>query len=108
MIARVAGERGVEFEIEELEYTAAVALSPAIRSTIADACKKLDIEYMDTASRAVHDTSHMAHVTDAGMIFVPSVGGKSHSPDELTHWEDIRPGLEVLYEVTLALAGSDA
>lgn len=108
MIARVAGERGVEFEIEDLEYVPAVALSPAIRSAIADACNKLDIGYMDTASRAIHDTSHMAHVTDAGMIFVPSVGGKSHSPDELTHWEDIRPGLEVLYEVTVALAGSDA
>ena len=46
-------------------------------------------------------------MTNGGMIFVPSVGGKSHSPDELTYWEDIQPGLDVLYEVTLALAKAD-
>ena len=30
----------------------------------------------------------MALLGPMGMIFVPSVGGISHSPKELTHWED--------------------
>ena len=107
MIAAVALERGVEFDIENLEYIPAVEMSEEVKSVIASACDKLGLDRMDAYSRAVHDTSHMAQVTNGGMIFVPSVGGKSHSPDELTHWEDIQPGLDVLYEVTLALAKAD-
>ena len=107
MIATVALERGVEFEIENLEYIPAVEMSEDVKSVIASACDKLGLDRMDSYSRAVHDTSHMAQVTNGGMIFVPSVGGKSHSPDELTYWEDIQPGLDVLYEVTLALARAD-
>ena len=30
------------------------------------------------------------------MIFVPSVGGISHSPNELTCWEDCARGADVL------------
>ena len=107
MITAVALERGVEFDIENLEYIPAVNMSEEVKSAIASACDKLGLDRMDAYSRAVHDTSHIAQVTNAGMIFVPSVGGKSHSPDELTYWEDILPGLDVLYEVTLALAKAD-
>lgn len=107
MITAVALERGVEFDIENLEYIPAVEMSGEVKSAIASACDKLGLDRMDAYSRAVHDTSHIAQVTNAGMIFVPSVGGKSHSPDELTYWEDILPGLDVLYEVTLALAKAD-
>ncbi|MEE9199719.1 MAG: Zn-dependent hydrolase [Dehalococcoidia bacterium] len=105
MVVRVAQSRGVQFEIEDLEYTRAVSLSPLVRGAMSEACKKLGIKAVGISSRAVHDTSHIAQVADAGMIFVPSVGGKSHSPAELTHWEDIKPGLDVLHEVILSLAG---
>ena len=107
MIAAVALERGVEFNIEELEYIPAVAMSEEVKAVIGSASDKLGLARMDAYSRAVHDTSHIAQVTNAGMIFVPSVGGKSHSPDELTYWEDFQPGLDVLYEVTLQLAKGD-
>jgi N-carbamoyl-L-amino-acid hydrolase len=38
------------------------------------------------------------------MIFVPSVGGISHSPKELTKWEDCARGAEVLFETVRELA----
>jgi N-carbamoyl-L-amino-acid hydrolase len=38
-----------------------------------------------------------------GMIFVPSVGGVSHAPQELTRWEDAARGCEVLYRTVLAI-----
>ena len=103
-VGKIAQSRDVKCEIEDLEYTRAVHLSPTIREAISEACRKLNIKTMDMSSRAVHDTSHIAQVVDSGMIFVPSVAGKSHSPDELSHWEDIKVGLDVLYEVTLSLA----
>ena len=36
-----------------------------------------------------------------GMIFVPSVGGISHSPRELTKWEDCARGADVLLHTVL-------
>jgi N-carbamoyl-L-amino-acid hydrolase len=47
-------------------------------------------------SGAGHDTQFMAAFTRAGMIFVPSVNGISHAPDELTHWSDVEAGAQVL------------
>jgi putative tricarboxylic transport membrane protein len=38
-----------------------------------------------------------------GMIFVPSVGGVSHSPKELTLWEDCTRGADVLLGTVLEL-----
>jgi len=35
------------------------------------------------------------------MIFVPSVGGISHSPKELTKWEDCTRGAQVLMHAVL-------
>jgi N-carbamoyl-L-amino-acid hydrolase len=40
-----------------------------------------------------------------GMIFVPSRGGISHSPQEFTSWPDAANGVEVLYRAVLLLDG---
>ena len=56
-------------------------------------------------SGAGHDAQNMAAVMPMGMIFVPSVGGVSHSPKELTAWQDCANGANVLLEAVLDLAG---
>jgi N-carbamoyl-L-amino-acid hydrolase len=48
----------------------------------------------------------MAPLAPTGMIFIPSVGGRSHSPAELTHWPDIVNGANVLLDTMIRLAGS--
>ena len=45
----------------------------------------------------------MALLGPMGMIFVPSVGGVSHSPKELTHWEDCARGADVLLHTVLEM-----
>jgi N-carbamoyl-L-amino-acid hydrolase len=54
-------------------------------------------------SGAGHDAQNMTHVAPTGMIFVPSVGGISHSPDEYTAPEDIANGANVLLKTVLAV-----
>jgi N-carbamoyl-L-amino-acid hydrolase len=53
-------------------------------------------------SGAGHDAQMMAQLTPMGMIFVPSIGGISHSPKELTRWEDCANGANVLLHAVLA------
>ena len=57
-------------------------------------------------SGAGHDAQDMARLGPVGMIFVPSVGGISHSPREFSHPEDIANGANVLLH-TLLNSSSD-
>lgn len=54
-------------------------------------------------SGAGHDAQMMAQLGPMGMIFVPSAGGISHSPRELTSWQDCANGANVLLSAVLEL-----
>jgi acetylornithine deacetylase/succinyl-diaminopimelate desuccinylase-like protein len=55
-------------------------------------------------SAAGHDAQNLASVTDAGMIFIPSKGGRSHRIDEMSDWDAIERGANVLLGTLLRLA----
>jgi N-carbamoyl-L-amino-acid hydrolase len=57
-------------------------------------------------SGAGHDAQMMAQISPMGMIFVPSIGGISHSPRELTRWDDCANGANVLLQAVLAADGA--
>ena len=57
-------------------------------------------------SGAAHDAQNIARIAPAGMIFVPSVGGISHSPNEYTHIQDLTNGTNLLLQALLRLDSS--
>jgi N-carbamoyl-L-amino-acid hydrolase len=63
---------------------------------------------MRLPSGAGHDAQQIAALCPMGMIFVPSVGGISHSPKELTSWEDCASGANVLLRTVLELDRRDS
>jgi N-carbamoyl-L-amino-acid hydrolase len=54
-------------------------------------------------SGAGHDAQDIAKVAPIGMIFVPSIGGISHSPKEFTPTQDMANGADVLLQTLLAI-----
>ena len=54
-------------------------------------------------SGAGHDAQMIAALGPMGMIFVPSIGGISHSPRERTTWDDCARGATVLLDAILEL-----
>ena len=58
-------------------------------------------------SGAGHDAQMIAALCPMGMIFVPSIGGISHSPLERTTWEDCARGAAVLLGAILEVDGRD-
>jgi N-carbamoyl-L-amino-acid hydrolase len=58
-------------------------------------------------SGAGHDAQMIAALCPMGMIFVPSIGGISHSPLERTTWEDCAHGATVLAGTILEIDASD-
>lgn len=100
----IAEARGVSIEFRDLEATAAPALTdPRIQRIIDGAARSLALTTMAMPSGAGHDAQDIAHVAPIGMIFVPSVGGISHSPREYTAPADITNGVNVLIRAVLAI-----
>ena len=80
-------------------------MDPAVRDAISAGAAGLGLAALPLHSGGGHDAMMIARVAPAGMIFVPSVGGRSHCPDEATRPEDIEAGANVLLQTVLRLAG---
>jgi N-carbamoyl-L-amino-acid hydrolase len=89
-----------------IEFTQAMAAeaataTPDVQNAIERASASLGLSHSRLPSGAGHDAQNMARIGPMGMIFVPSVGGVSHSPKELTHWDDCAHGADVLLRSVL-------
>jgi N-carbamoyl-L-amino-acid hydrolase len=69
---------------------------PRMMDLIESSARDLGLSSQRMPSGAGHDAQEMARLGPMGMIFVPSVGGISHSPRELTKSEDVARGVDVL------------
>lgn len=96
-----AEKRGVEVEIEWTTDDAPVPLHEPITSTITEVADDFGLSRATMFSGAGHDAGIIAAKTQVGMIFVPSVDGRSHCPEEFTDFADIMPGISVLLETVL-------
>ena len=57
-------------------------------------------------SGAGHDTVQIARLAPAGMVFIPSVEGRSHCPEEETSLIDCGRGIETLLQGLVMLDAS--
>ncbi|GEP24745.1 MAG: M20 family metallo-hydrolase [Lentilactobacillus diolivorans] len=57
---------------------------------------QLNLSHVSLASGAGHDSQIMSQVTRTTMIFVPSINGISHAPQEATHLTDLKAGVDLL------------
>lgn len=71
-------------------------MSPWVREVLSRAGEEAGYPLMELPSGAFHDSLIMSHTFPAGMIFVPSIEGISHSRFEETRKEDIEKGCNVL------------
>ncbi len=103
--AREAAEAyGLEVTIEPVGRLEPVPTAEAMRDIVGVAAAELGLTTMELASGAGHDAQPLAAITPSGMIFVPSRGGVSHAPAELTSWEDCVNGANVLLNAALGVA----
>jgi N-carbamoyl-L-amino-acid hydrolase len=75
----------------------------ALLTAIEAAAGESGLSHKRMPSGAFHDAASMAALCPTAMIFVPSVGGVSHSPDELTHDEDCVNGANVLLNTLIKI-----
>jgi len=88
-------------------FTRLVESTPAISDArllqmIEGSATALGLTHQRMPSGAGHDAQEVAHIAPMAMIFVPSVGGISHSPKEFSHAADITNGANVLLNAVIA------
>jgi N-carbamoyl-L-amino-acid hydrolase len=91
-----------QFAFAELHTNVAAPSDPRMRKIISDAAAGLGLTKRLMPSGAGHDAQAMATLGPMGMIFIPSVGGISHSPKEFSRPADITNGANVLLRSVLA------
>jgi beta-ureidopropionase / N-carbamoyl-L-amino-acid hydrolase len=74
-----------------------------VQQCIERAAERATLTARRLPSGAGHDAQMIAALCPMGMIFVPSIGGISHSPLERTTWEDCANGAAVLLGTILEI-----
>jgi len=101
---REAARFGLALDIEFLGRHAPTLMSQMAQDAFVEACEALGLSSIPLVSGAGHDAQSLASLCPVGMIFVPSVGGASHSPKEFTEWQDCVNGANVLLQAALQIA----
>jgi N-carbamoyl-L-amino-acid hydrolase len=98
---RIGEASGTTYEFKGRHENVPAPSDPAIREMIGETAKQLRYSTRTMPSGAGHDAQAMAQLGPMGMIFIPSVGGISHSPKEFSTAEDIERGASVLMGAVL-------
>jgi len=93
---QIAKTNKVTFDFKEINTNIPAPTNPVIRRLIDQSAKELGLTTKVVPSGAGHDAQDMARLGPVGMIFIPSVGGISHSPKEFSRPKDIENGANVL------------
>ncbi|WP_025640738.1 Zn-dependent hydrolase [Schnuerera ultunensis] len=97
-------KRGLKAQIELVGESDSVRLSTKVIEAIEKSALEKGFEYKIMNSGAVHDSAMLTELTEVGMIFVPSINGRSHCPEELTDLQDIKLGCDLLLNTVIRLA----
>ena len=93
---RVNREGRVTVETRHTFALAPVAMDAHLAQHIEDAARHYKVPAIRMPSGAGHDAMHLARHLPTGMLFIPSIGGRSHDTAEDTSEEDIVLGARVL------------
>ncbi len=74
----------MSYMAEETLWVEPVQLRPQLQEYIEESCRERGFSHMHLISGAGHDAQVFGAQLPAAMIFVPSIGGRSHCPEERT------------------------
>jgi N-carbamoyl-L-amino-acid hydrolase len=100
----IAAKHGCPIKIEEIWRFSPLLFDEKLVQRVLDMANELGYSNMLWVSGAGHDAGYINQVCPTAMIFVPSIGGRSHVEIENTRWEDCEAGCNVLLHCLLTTA----
>jgi N-carbamoyl-L-amino-acid hydrolase len=105
--AEIAARRGTPIRIDETWRCPHAPFAERLVQRVLDTAGELGYSSLHMVSGAGHDASYMNQVCPTAMIFVPSIGGRSHVEVENTAWSDCEAGANVLLHALLKTANEE-
>ena len=78
-------------------------MDPQVQACLMECARKRGVPSRFMTSGAGHDALSMSAICSVGMIFVPSIGGKSHCPEESTNFDHLALAAEILADFITAM-----
>ncbi|MEX0962734.1 MAG: Zn-dependent hydrolase [Pseudohongiellaceae bacterium] len=103
VLSSIARRHRLMFEYEQMSWLEPKPCSPDMIELLERHSKQKGYKTLLMPSGAGHDCQFFTDITPTGLLFIPSVGGVSHAPDEWSHWHDVEKGCNVLLNATLEL-----
>jgi N-carbamoyl-L-amino-acid hydrolase len=103
----IAATHGCPMRIEETWRVQHNPFAPELVERVQATATHLGYSTLPMVSGAGHDASYMAMLGPTAMIFVPSIGGRSHVEVENTTWDDCEAGANVLLHCILQSANEE-
>ncbi|MCC5856187.1 MAG: Zn-dependent hydrolase [Idiomarina sp.] len=100
----IARRHRLRFDYEQVSWLGPSYCTPSVIELMEERAKARDWQFLRMPSGAGHDVQFFTKMTDAGLIFIPSVNGVSHAPDEWSHWHHIEMGTNLLLDCVLEKA----
>ncbi|MDQ1732713.1 MAG: allantoate deiminase [Pseudonocardiales bacterium] len=95
-VGTAAAQERLTIEISPTHEHPPTPMDPALQQLLGDEMRAAGLTWGELSSGAGHDAQVLARHVASAMLFVPSQGGISHSPDEFTPSEQREPGVAVL------------
>lgn len=92
----IASGDDIQIKIKNLWKTPTTIFDRTVCDFIHEGAEKHGYSAKEMIAGAGHDAKYVHEMIPSAMIFVPSVDGKSHCQEELTHWGDIEKGANVM------------
>jgi N-carbamoyl-L-amino-acid hydrolase len=103
LLTDIAARRDLAIETRWGQRVPPQDSDPRILASTRRVVDELGLLSLDLPSGAGHDAQVIGQAVPTGMIFVPSLGGLSHTPGERTTPEHLVTGAEVLLRTVLEL-----
>jgi N-carbamoyl-L-amino-acid hydrolase len=103
LASEVASTRGLSFYQQLVDATEPVVIQESMLERLKTLCQKLGYDYYVLASGAGHDAQILASICPVGMIFIPSIDGLSHTPEEAINLEDLEKASNLLLHTLISL-----
>ncbi|RUO27048.1 Zn-dependent hydrolase [Aliidiomarina minuta] len=103
----IARRHRLRFEREEASWLPPHYCTDSMIELMEQKAQDRGWPFLRMPSGAGHDVQFFTEVTEAGLIFIPSVNGVSHAPDEWSHWHHVEKGANLLLDCVLDKVSKD-
>jgi N-carbamoyl-L-amino-acid hydrolase len=106
--AKLGEMNGTRFSFTDPVLTQPELTDKTFQALVDSSARALGLTTKLLPSGAGHDAQELAPLGPVGMIFIPSVGGISHSPKEFSRPQDVENGANVLLNTVLRFDRNDS